>query len=295
MKQLFATFAAALLISQAAAQAPAPADPAQEMKAAFAAARAVMVEGPADIKFAEQAVLHLPANLVFVPRNEASRILKAMGNRPSADTLGMIFPQGQENWFMTARFVQSGYIKDGDAKDWNADDLLKDIKEGTEVVNQERKQRGIPEMDIVGWIERPAYDEKTHRLVWSLASRDRGAPATEEQGVNYNTYLLGREGYVSMNLVTGANTVESQKPLAKQILASVEFNKGKTYGEFNESTDHVAEYGLAALVGGVAAKKLGLFALAAAFFAKFAKVIILAVAGVGIAAAKFFKRNKEVK
>ena len=293
MKQLFATFAAALFVGQAAAQAPAPPDPAQEMKAAFDAAKRVMVEGPADIKFAEQAVLHLPADLVFVPRNEAARILKAMGNRPSADTLGMIFPQGKENWFMTARYVQSGYIKDGDAKEWNADDLLKDIKEGTEVVNQERKQRGIPEMDIVGWIERPAYDEKTHRLVWSLASRDRGAPATEEQGVNYNTYLLGREGYVSMNLVTGANTVESQKPLARQILASVEFNKGKTYGDFNESTDHVAEYGLAALVGGVAAKKLGLFALAAAFFAKFAKVIILAVAGVGVAAAKLFKRNKE--
>ena len=40
-----------------------------------------------------------------------------------------------------------------------------------------------------------------------------------------------------------------------------------------------------------AAKKLGLFAVMAAFLAKFAKVAILAVAGFGAAIAKFFKRK----
>jgi uncharacterized membrane-anchored protein len=44
-------------------------------------------------------------------------------------------------------------------------------------------------------------------------------------------------------------------------------------------------------VGGIAAKKLGLFAVMAAFLAKFAKVAILAVAGFGAAIAKFFKRK----
>jgi uncharacterized membrane-anchored protein len=53
----------------------------------------------------------------------------------------------------------------------------------------------------------------------------------------------------------------------------------------------VAEYGLAALVLGVGAKKLGLFAVAAALFAKFAKVIILALAGLGALAVKVFKRR----
>jgi len=54
----------------------------------------------------------------------------------------------------------------------------------------------------------------------------------------------------------------------------------------------VAEYGLAALVVGVAAKKLGLIAAAGLFFAKFAKVILLALAGVGALATKFFKGRK---
>jgi uncharacterized membrane-anchored protein len=44
-------------------------------------------------------------------------------------------------------------------------------------------------------------------------------------------------------------------------------------------------------VGGIAAKKLGFFAVLAAFFAKFAKVILLGGAAVIGLAVKLFKRN----
>jgi uncharacterized membrane-anchored protein len=267
-------------------------DPAAESKAAFTAAKAAMTQGPADVKLNDQAQMHLPAGFVFVPKNESLRLLQSMGNRPSPDTLGMIFPDDGSSWFLVARYVPSGYIKDDDAKEWNADDLLKNIKEGTEQANAERKKRGIPEMEVVGWVERPAYDASSHRLVWSLSSRDKGAPATAEQGVNYNTYLLGREGYVSMNLVTELNEVESQKPIARKLLAALEFEKGKAYTDFNASTDRVAEYGLAALVGGIAAKKLGFFALIAAFAAKFAKLLIFGFLAFGAAAVKMFRRKE---
>jgi len=109
--------------------------------------------------------------------------------------------------------------------------------------------------------------------------------------VNYNTYALGREGYISMNLVTGMNTIEAEKPIARRMLAALEYNAGKRYADFDSSTDHIAEFGLAALIGGVAAKKLGLLALLAAFAAKFAKVIGVAVlAGIAIVA-KLAKRK----
>ena len=283
----------ALASAGAIAQAPVPSVEA-EGKAAFAAARAAMQVGPTDVKLVDQATLHLPAKYVFVPQAEAVRLLKAMGNRPSPDTLGMVFPQeSDDNWFVVVRYVSSGYIKDDDARDWKADELLAGIKEGTAEANKERRQRGIPEMEVVGWVERPAYDAATHRLVWSLSSRDKGAPASEEQGVNYNTYMLGREGYISMNLVTGMNAVEGLKPAARELLASLDFTKGKSYAEFNASTDRVAEYGLAALVGGIAAKKLGFFALIAAFFAKSIKLVILAAAGIAAMAFKFFRRRPE--
>ncbi len=219
-------------------------------------------------------------------------ILRAMGNRPGPDLVGTIFPLAQENWFVAMRYVASGFIKDDDARDWKADELLTGIKEGTGEANVERKQRGIPEVEVVGWVERPSYEASTHRLVWSLASREKGAPAGDGQGVNYNTYLLGREGYVSMNFISGLDLIEAQKPTARLLLAALEFDKGKAYGDFNASTDRIAEYGLAALVGGIAAKKLGLFALIAAFFVKFAKVIVLALVPIGAVAMKFFRKPK---
>jgi len=125
-----------------------------------------------------------------------------------------------------------------------------------------------------------------------MASRGKGGAPGAEQGVNYNTYLLGREGYVSMNLVTDLDAVEAQKPTARRLLAALEFDKGKGYGDFDSSTDRIAEYGLAALIGGVAAKKLGLFALVAAFVLKFAKIIALAVAGLGTLVWKYVGKKK---
>lgn len=95
-----------------------------------------------------------------------------------------------------------------------------------------------------------------------------------------------------MNFVTDLKDLPAQKPDAQALLGALEFDAGKRYEDFNASTDHVAEYGLAALVLGVGAKKLGLLAVIAAFAAKFAKVIFLAVVGLGAVVTKFFKRDK---
>jgi uncharacterized membrane-anchored protein len=136
------------------------------------------------------------------------------------------------------------------------------------------------------------YDSATHRLVWAMSSRDKGASADQEQGVNYNTYALGREGYFTMNLVTDLKDLPTFKPAAHGLLAAMTYNDGKRYADFNSSTDKVAEYGLAALIVGVAAKKLGFFALIAVFLAKFAKIIFIAVAAFGGVAFKTFFKKK---
>ena len=275
--------------------APAPAQPTEAAKAEFAAAveaaNKAGVAGPADVKLMDQAVLKLPEGLIHIPGTQAGRLLSAMGNRVGDGLLGMVVSP-QADWFIVMRFVKSGYIKDDDAREWNVDDLLKGLKEGTEESNKERRSRGIPEIEVVGWVEAPKYDPTAHRLVWSLESKDRGAPATAERGVNYNTYALGREGYISMNLVTGMKGVQAEKPVAQGLLAALQYNSGKGYRDFNSATDHVAEYGLAALIGGVAAKKLGLFALMFAFLAKFAKVIGVAAIALGALFVKFFRKKK---
>ncbi len=267
--------------------------PGNEVEAAFAAAQEVMSAGPQDVPLRDQALLKLPENYVFVPMPHAGRILEAMGNRATESMLGMVFSaqQDQSDWFVVMDYENSGYIKDDEAKDWNADDMLESLKEGTEQTNGDRRARGIPEMEIIGWVEKPTYDSTSHRLVWSVSSKDKGTASNGNEGINYNTYALGREGFVSMNLVTQLGTIEQRKPVARELLAALQFSDGKRYSDFDSSTDKIAAFGLAALVGGVAAKKLGLFALIAAFVVKFAKVFIIGALAMGGAALKIFKRK----
>lgn len=258
----------------------------------FEAARQAAQSGPSDVPLAQQAVLHLPAGKVFIPQPHAAQLMRVMGNPGDySDLLGLVFPEGDGDWFATLRFEPSGYIKDDDARGWKADDLLKSFREGTEASNEERVKLGVPALEIVGWAEKPAYTADTHRLVWAMASRHKGDPADAEQGVNYNTYALGREGYLSLNLVTALKALPQEKAHASELLAALEFKEGKRYADFNSATDHVAEYGLAALVLGVGAKKLGLLAVVFAFVAKFAKIILIAVLALGGGLMKFFKRK----
>ena len=288
---------AALCLAIAALDTPAqPTEAAQsEFGAALQAAHEASVTGPAEVKLSDQAMLRLPDSFTYVPPAEAGRLLTAMGNRTGEGLLGMVFSRNlASRWFVVMRFAKSGYIRDDDAKDWKVDELLAGLKAGTEEANKERRSRGISEMEIVGWVEAPKYDAATHRLVWSLESKEKGAPADAERGVNYNTYALGRDGYVSMNLVTGLKQIEAEKPIAHTLLASLQYNDGKRYSDFNSATDHVAEYGLAALVGGIAAKKLGLFAVILAFILKFAKVIGIAAVAIGAAVVKIIRGRKAV-
>ena len=250
------------------------------------------VSQPGAIELAGQATLNLPEGFIFVKQPLAAQVMVAMGNPGNRDDMqGLIFPQSEDSWFMTVSYEKTGYIKDDDARHWDVDELLSSYKEGTAQANKEREKMGVAGIEVLGWAEKPDYDSSTHRLAWAMDSREIG-DASGERGVNYNTYVLGREGYVSMNLVTGLSDLPKDKPAALRLVNATTFNDGKRYADFNSATDHVAEYGLAALVAGVAAKKLGLLATLALFAAKFWKLALVGVAVAGGAVSKLFKRNQ---
>jgi uncharacterized membrane-anchored protein len=266
---------------------------ANELKAAWVAGARAATEGPADVALIDQAILKLPSGYDFIPKAEGARILRALGNTVGESTfVGLIVgTKPGDEWIVSTRHVKEGYIKDDDAKNWNADELLANIKEGTAEANKDRVARGFPELEVLGWVEKPAYDSATHRLVWSLLAKQKDEPDAADNGINYNTYALGREGYFSLNLLTNSSRVDADKSVARELLAALSYNPGKGYEDFDASTDHIAEYGIAALVGGVVAKKLGLFALIGVFVAKFAKVIGVAALAFGGAVWNFFRRK----
>jgi uncharacterized membrane-anchored protein len=266
-----------------------------ELRAAWQAASKTGTAGPSDITLIDQATLTLGGDRFFVPKTEGLRILRALGNVPDETTfVGLVLSTRQnDEWMVVIRHIKEGYIKDDDAKNWNADELLKNISEGVEQTNQNRVARGFPEMQVVGWIEPPAYDADTHRLVWSLLGKDKGQPDDTPKNVNYNTYALGRDGYFSLNLLSNSQRIESDKAVARKLLGDLQYNAGKRYEDFSAATDRVAQYGLMALVGGAVAKKLGLFALLGAMALKFAKVIFVGVLALGAGIMKFFRRRPQ--
>ncbi|MGH7164932.1 MAG: DUF2167 domain-containing protein [Nitrospiraceae bacterium] len=249
--------------------------------------------GPVDVKLGDQAVLKLPDGYQSLDPADTQRALKAMGNFPSGEELALVASSkgtDAENWFVVIRFQDTGYVKDDDAKNWDADALLADIKAGTEEANTKRKQLGIPSLIIGGWEQKPTYDQAGNKVVWAISAFEEG-----KGGVNYNTLALGRHGYLSMNMVGPLEELPKLKPHTQNLLANLTFVEGKRYVDFNSATDKVAAVGLAALIAGAAAKTgllAKLWALIVPLVIAGKKLIVLLVIGVGALVARIWKKRR---
>jgi uncharacterized membrane-anchored protein len=264
----------------------------REFREAIDALQKVAKPGPVDVPMINQGTLRVPDGYIFVPSLETAKLMRAMGNRTGPSLIGMLFSAGDGlNWFALVTYNKAGYVKDDDAKDWKADELLSQLREGTESGNADRLARGFPAVEVTGWVAPPAYDAETHRLVWSALLRDKDVKITSEASINYNTYALGREGFFQLNLITNEKQIEQDKVHARVLLAALGYNDGKRYEDFNAATDRVAEFGLAALIAGAAAKKLGAFALIAAFVVKAWKLIAIGLIGFFSVFGKLFRRR----
>lgn len=261
-----------------------------EANAAWSAALAASTRGPATIALADQATLDLPRGMIFIPKAEAYRWSRSRGNTPGDQQIGIVTTPGDDNWMIAVRYIPDGYIRDDEAQDLKPDEVLKDLREGAEESNKDRVARGFPEIVLTGWIEPPSYDANIHELRWALGV----ARKVDSDGlsVNLNTRALGRGGYISLNLATAEQNLAEYRPVVGQVLRGLTFVPGRAYGDFNASTDRIAEYGILGLLGVVAAKKLGLIALGGVFLLKFAKIGLLAVAGVALAIRRFFRGPK---
>jgi uncharacterized membrane-anchored protein len=239
------------------------------------------------------ATLDLPANFRYLDTADSARLLEAWGNPPGADTLGMIVPAGvnpmsPESWGVVITYDKDGHVKDDDADGINYTKLLKEMQEGLEESNAERKKQGYRAMSLVGWAEQPYYDKASHKLYWAKELQSEG---DANHGLNYNIRVLGREGVLVLNAVAGIGQLDQIRTEMQQVTSFTNFTAGNRYADFNGNTDKVAEYGIAALVAGGVAAKLGFFGKLLALLLAFKKLILIGVAAVGSAVWKFFKRT----
>ena len=282
----------ALALLPAAVLAAAPGND-KEHQAAVAAATKAQVTGPASVQLRDQAVLKLPAGYIYVPAPAAAQVLQSLGNRTDDKLAGVVVPAVDAGWFAVIQIFQDGHVHDAGAQDMDRERMLHSLKVGTEAANEERAKRGIPAIAVVGWAEEPRYDFRNHQLVWSAATRRRDA-AEGDGGVNYNTYTLGREGYISLNMVTGRKELQQNKAAAHALLAAMQYKSGKRYVDFDPASDKLAPYGLAALISGGTAPESEPWALVKGFVERFAKLLaaLAALAVASVALALWLRRNR---
>jgi uncharacterized membrane-anchored protein len=242
------------------------------------------------------ATLHLAGNYRYLDPAETEKLLVAWGNEPGHDTQGAIIPNEvdpltTEGWAVIVTYDEDGHIDDSDAQDIDYDDMLKDMKEGTEDHNQARKDAGYEAVHLVGWAERPHYDSTARKLYWAKELKFEGARANT---LNYDVRVLGREGVLSMNAVASMGQLAQIRSDMKPLIEVAEFNEGYRYADFDSKTDRMAEYGLGALIAGGVAAKLGLFAKLGALLLAFKKVIIVGVVAIGGFVARLFGKKKDV-
>ncbi|MBF0310138.1 MAG: DUF2167 domain-containing protein [Magnetococcales bacterium] len=252
------------------------------------------IAGPTQITLLDQGFLELPAGMRFVPKKEANRYLEALGNSPVSDLLGLVVGSdaAQEIWVAELSYVHSGHIDDSEASHWDVPALFAQLVEGTEDTNELRRKRGFAPLRVEGWMEKPQYDKERRRLIWSVQAREVGGIPSALSIVNYNTYQLGREGYFSLNLITDDSAVERQKLQIQSLLDQLTFRKERRYQEFVSNSDQLAGYGLAALIGGVAAKKVGFFALLGLLFSNAGKVLLFLLLPFVVLIKGLFRRGR---
>jgi len=243
-------------------------------------------KGPGSGAIDGRAAIAIPDGYVFLDRDETTKYVEMSHNLSNGDEY--FFAPGNDAWEAYFSFNEEGYVKDTETLD--ADALLKSIRDNQVESNEERKRRGWPAFTVTGWRIAPRYNPTTKVLAWATEIKEEGNNHTS---VNYNTRVLGRKGTMSVVLVAAPQDFDAALVGFQARLNGFHFNDGERYADYRPG-DHVAEYGLAALVAGgaaaVAAKK-GFFTVIAGFLAAAWKLVIAGVAGIGAWLRSVFRKK----
>lgn len=242
------------------------------------------------------ATLNLPEGFRFLGPKDAQTVLTQLWGNPPGEELpmGMIVPANSDvltpgGWAIVVTYEEDGHVKDDDAASINYGDLLKEMQASSVELNKEREKEGYEPVQIVGWAASPRYDAAGKKLYWAKELEFGSDP---EHTLNYNIRILGRTGVLVLNAIASTKELPVIEKATPELLAAVSFNPGSRYEDFNESTDKMAAYGIAALVAGGVAAKAGLFKGLWLGILAFKKFIIIGLLAVGASIKNLFTRKK---
>ena len=239
--------------------------------------------------------LEVPEDFRYLDPADTEKFLEqGWGNPDGSGTLGMLLPTGTdlfgaEGWGVVISYREEGHVDDRDAQKIDYKELLASMQEAEKEANKKRGQQGYEPVHLVGWAEPPHYDADTKKLYWA---KELKFGTSTENTLNYGVRVLGRRGVLVLNAVAGMPQLPAIKASMTKVLAFAEFNEGHRYGDYDSRVDRLATYGIAALIGGKVAAKVGLLAKLGASLIAFKKVVLVGLAAIGGAIAKVFRRSK---
>lgn len=246
-------------------------------------------QGPALGDLGEEAQVKVPEGCLFTKGKGVGMFMELTENTTSPNERGVVYCETRQDttaagWFVVFSYEASGYVKDDERDQLDADAILTSLRKAQDAGNAVRRERGYGTLSVDGWAVAPFYDAETNNLTWAtrVSASDGG------HSVNHSVRLLGRGGVMNADLVAGPDQYEQVRPTFAAMVGDFTFKTGHRYAEWR-SGDKVAEYGLTALVagGGVAlAAKSGVLA-------KFWKLIVAGFAVVVAGLKRLFGRSGE--
>ena len=245
----------------------------------------------------DQASIQTGASLRFLDATDAQRLLvDGWGNPPDETTLGMILPADispfdfEKSWVVEISFDDEGYVSDKEASKMNFDKMLKSMQEGIQESNEAREEAGYEAYELVGWATAPRYDAAGHKLYWA---EELNFGDDDYNTLNYNIRVLGRKGYLNLNVIGNMEQLAEIEMQIPNILQAVSFNQGSRYEDFNPTTDRLADYGIATLIAGGIAAKTGLLAKLSILLLGLKKFLVVIVVAVGGLLSRLFGRKSK--
>ncbi len=244
------------------------------------------------IKLEDFATINVPEGFKYLDARQSRLVLEDLwGNPEDATVLGMLFPEyggplKDSSYAFAITFDDMGYVKDNDAADMDYEELLKDMLADEKEINKARQEMGYGSIHMVGWAQKPFYDNKQKVLHWA---KELQFQDNETNTLNYDVRVLGRRGVLSLNAIAEMDNLDLVKKDVPNVLQMAAFTEGNRYEDYNDNTDKVAAYTVGGLVAGKLLAKAGFFTV----ILKFWKLILLGLVGAGAGIKKFFFGKKE--
>lgn len=238
------------------------------------------------------AYIDVPKNFKFLDGEQAEYVLSDLWGNPPSGQLpeGLLVPKdhgvlNNVTYAIEITYEDIGFINDEDAKEIDYEELLESIKEDSELRNEYLRKEGYSTVEIIGWAAPPRYDEVSKKLYWAQEAKFGNSV---ENTLNYNIRILGRKGLVNLNAIGSMEILDLVEKEIPDVLASVHYNEGSRYSDFDSSYDKVAAVGIGGLIAGKVLAKAGILAKLGILLAKFWKIIALAIFGLFAGVRKFF-------